>query len=721
MKTAKLMNWVAQRFCRLSSLAGNRPDNLSCNLPRNRAGMVLGVLVCFWLPGAAMAIEAVQYSINNEAGKQIGQQVVEVKPDGTVQVQFGFKNNGRGPDLIEQLRFASDGTLVQYQVQGQSEYGSRVDEHFERKGDQANWHSTSEKGSGPATGAALYLALNGSPFMESLVITQLKGQDGELPLLPNGKLIQRVLEKIQVQHGGQTREVQLLAHTGIGLGPSFFWATTGPEPRLFAALEPGHFSVIEQGWLETRDLMLKHQKMAANRMLEEMAGKLQQRISGLLVIKNARVFDSDKAQLTAAKDVYVLRGKITAVLPTGSPVRGAENEIDAGGRVLLPGLFDMHGHFSRWDGGLNLAAGVTTVRDMGNDNAQMQLMLDEIANGKLLAPQLVPCGFLEGESPFASSGGFLIRDLAGAKRAIDWYAEHGYPQLKIYNSFPKAILRETVAYAHARGMRVSGHVPVGLRAREVIAAGYDEIQHINQLLLNFLATPETETRNLNRFVLPAEKVGDLDFDSPAVKQLIATMKSKQIVLDQTLTAFDFLRQRDGNLSEPFAPVASHLPPDVKRSMYQGSMKIDNEATHQRYQKSYAKMIEFVGRLYRAGVPLVAGTDEFAGFALQSELTLLVKAGLTPAQALQVATKNGAKYSGVSLDRGSIVPGKLADLVLVDGDPTKDIGDVRKVALVITRGYLIYPEAIYQSMGIEPFARNAPALRVLPGIEVGQSH
>jgi len=142
------------------------------------------------------------------------------------------------------------------------------------------------------------------------------------------------------------------------------------------------------------------------------------------------------------------------------------------------------------------------------------------------------------------------------------------------------------------------------------------------------------------------------------------------------------------------------------------MEIKDAATLKLYEKSYAKMIEFVGRLYRAGVPLVAGTDDIPGFTLQAELELLVKAGLSPAQALQVATRNGATYTRTSKDRGSIEAGKLADLVLVDGDPTRDIGDIRKVAAVITRGYLIYPREIDQAFGIAPFVAGVPALQAL---------
>src|SRR5471032_3595560 len=164
-------------------------------------------------------------------------------------------------------------------------------------------------------------------------------------------------------------------------------------------------------------------------------------------------------------------------------------------------------------------------------------------------------------------------------------------------------------------MRVSGHIPAGLRAQEALDAGYDEIQHINQVLLNFFVKPDTETRNLNRFILPAEKVADLDFNSRPVKDFVAELAKKQISIDPTMATFAFLKQRDGDMNEPFAPVADHMPPDVKRGFSVGTMKIDDEATLKRYEKSYAKMVQFVGIMYKAGVPIVAGTDELTDFTL----------------------------------------------------------------------------------------------------------
>jgi len=257
-------------------------------------------------------------------------------------------------------------------------------------------------------------------------------------------------------------------------------------------------------------------------------------------------------------------------------------------------------------------------------------------------------------------------------------------------------------------MRVSGHIPVFLRAHDAVEDGYDEIQHINQVLLNFLVTDKTDTRTLDRFQLPADKVAGLDFDGKPVQDFIAFLAQHKTVIDPTLTTFDFIRQKDGDLSQAYAVVADHMPPDVRRSFYQGSMKIPDDATAALHEKSYAKMIEFVGRMYKAGIPIVAGTDALAGFTLQRELELYVQAGLTPAQVLQVATYNGAKFARVLDDRGVIMQGKRADLILVDGDPTQNISDVRKVVLVLKGNVAYSPSEIDEALGIKPFA---PSLTV----------
>ncbi|WP_374586220.1 amidohydrolase family protein [Pseudoduganella sp.] len=682
-----------------------------------RVSAVLALAIASAFAQAAVTQTTRYVIISENNGKQMGEQVVENHDDGLTKVRFIYKDNGRGPELSEEFRLGADRTMTAYHVKGNSTFGAVVDEKFERNGGKASWTSTTEKGARDVTGPALYVPLNSSFEVASRAIAALAAAPGRsLPLLPTGTLTHKVLDEVEVTGpGGRKQSVELIAQTGIGLSPQFMWATKGDKPELFAVVVPGVFVAAIDGWQDNGKALATRQKKAEAQMLNDLAARLQHPLQGLTVVKNARIFDSGTGKVGAPSDVYVLRGRISAILPAGAPVRGAVNEIDAAGRIMLPGLYDMHAHLGRWEGALHVAAGVTTLRDLGNDNAQLQMMIDETAGGKLLAPQIVPTGFLEGESPYSSNGGFVVKTLEQSKRAIDWYAEHGYPQLKIYNSFPKEILKETVAYAHLRGMRVSGHVPAGLRAQEALDAGYDELQHINQVMLNFLFKPGVETRSLERFYLPAEKVAGLDFNSKAVKDFVATLKKKQIVVDPTLATFAFLKQKDGDVNEPWAAIKDNMPPDVARGFHVGTMKIPDAATQARYEKSFAKMVQFVGTLHKAGVPIVAGTDDLAGFTLHSELALLVKAGLTPAEAIQVATRNGARYTRTSADRGSIEAGKLADLVLVDGDPTKNIEDLRKVAAVITRGHIIYPKEVDQALGIKPFVENVPAVKPLEAV------
>lgn len=670
----------------------------------NRSSVFGLIATLALMSGAADAAETIKYLALVDGGKQAGHQTVVHGDDGVTRVDFIFKDNGRGPELKEEYVLAADGTFATYSVKGTSTFGAPVDESFRVENGVAIWKSTSDAGEQPLTAGAAYSPLGGSPQSFAVAFTALSQRsDGKLPLIPSGTLTMRKVTEVDVVKDAETRKVQLVMLTGVGFTPTFFWATVGPQPRMFAFIAPGYLRLIEAGWQANGDALEARQKEAEAEALTDLQKRLSHPLRGTTLIRNARVFDSENATLGQASDLLIANGRIVSISGAGQETARADRTVDAAGRVLLPGLFDMHGHVDEWQGGLHLAAGVTTVRDMGNDNKTLQQLIADERNGRRMSPSIVAAGFLEGESPMSARNGFVVGDLAGAKQAVDWYAKHGYPQIKIYNSFPKDILRATVAYAHSRDMRVSGHIPVFLRAQDAIDMGYDEIQHINQVLLNFLVEDTTDTRTLERFYLPAKGVADMNFDAKPVQDYIALLAKNQIAIDPTLATFDFIRQRPGELSQAFAAVADHMPPDVQRGLKVAEFDIPDDATAARYNKSYDKMVEFVGRMYKAGVPILAGTDGLAGFTLQRELELYVKAGMTSAQALQVATWNGAKYSRMMEDRGSIAVGKRADLILVDGDPTRNIADLRNVALVIKNGTAYFPSDIYEALGIKPFA------------------
>ena len=677
--------------------------------------LFLALVLATALPVCAQtqALKTVRYTIFLDNGAVAGEQIVEHPSLDTIKVHFDFKENGRGPTLDEVIKIGPDLTMVDYKVTGSAEMGGVVDEKFTRRGGVAEWSIKSERATQRVRGPAFYVPVDSSLEVNSLMISALSAsRTGTLRLLPEGTLTQQRLDEAVVTRGDESEVVQLVMHTGLGLSPQFFWATTTAEHHLFAAILPGNTATIKEGWEANLAELKRRQQEASGRILEKRAKDLQHPMRGLTVIRNTRIFDSETASLSKASDVYVLRGMITGIFPAGTYLTPVDNELDAAGRVMLPGLFDMHTHISRWSASYHLTAGVTSVRDLGNSNAELQKMIDETLDGNLMAPRVIPAGFIEGESAYSAHDGILISDLNDVRHAIDWYSLRGYPHLKIYNSFPNELIPDTISYAHRRGLRVSGHVPAFLRADDVVEAGFDELHHINQIMLNFLSTPQTDTRTLERFYIPAEKGATLNLDSLEVQEFIEKLRDKNIVVDPTLATFDFIKQRNGEVADPYKTIADFMPPDVRRSFKTSTMKIPDDRTARRYEASYKKMIELVGRLYRAGVPIVAGTDALAGFTLHSELALYVKAGLTPAQAIQVATYNGAKYTNTLNDRGTISVGKFADLILVDGDPTRNIEDIRKVAVVMTRGKLIYPNEINQALGVKPFVTNPPKLRRL---------
>jgi hypothetical protein len=249
-------------------------------------------------------------------------------------------------------------------------------------------------------------------------------------------------------------------------------------------------------------------------------------------------------------------------------------------------------------------------------------------------------------------------------------------------------------------------VPAFMRAEEVVKLGYDELQHINQVMLNFFVGPKDDTRTLLRFTLVGDKAHTLDLNHSKVRDFVALLKRKGTVVDPTMSAFEFYVHQQGQVSPSFDSVAAHFPVVQQRQLRVNTLDVNPENSG-RYKASYDKMIALLGRMWKAGIPLVAGTDNLSGFALHRELEIYVKAGIPPAQALKIATWNGARYTR-SLDRlGSVTPGKLADLVLVEGDPTSDISALRKINLVMKEGVVYYPAEIYPALGIKPFAAPAP--------------
>ncbi|MEX2149361.1 MAG: amidohydrolase family protein [Steroidobacteraceae bacterium] len=656
---------------------------------------------CLALAPAAHADTTLEYDVVFD-GKKGGAQTTVVGDDGRLRVSYSHRDNGRGPDLEEEIVLAADGTFLKYRVTGKTTYGAVLDETFTVNRDRASWRSAAERGAQPLRAPAMYLPNYGSPETDAIIVRATQRAGGRLPGLPGGELRSERLKQLRVGAAGAERAVALYAIYGAGLQPDYVWLDDDPDLRLFAAINVGGRHMVRAGYGSVAAELERAQKLADAEYLRGIAAKQARHLPGPILIRDVRPFDTNSASLGAASDVYVQDGRIAAIYPAGSPEREAATVIDGAGRALLPGLFDMHSHEDAWNAGLQIAGGVTTSRDMGSDNAFLAGLIADIARGDVVGPHIVPAGYIEGESPYSSRGGFVVGSVEEAEAAIDWYAQRGYRQVKLYNSMKPEWAAPVSAYAHSRGLRVSGHVPAFSRAERVVREGYDELQHINQLMLNFVSEPDTDSRTIVRFNLVGAKSHELDLESAQVRDFIALLAERGIVVDATMGTFEgSYTQRPGEMDPSFAAIADHAPFATQRGWRNNSTDVSGGKL-EIYRKSWQTMLRFLGKLYAAGVPLVAGTDSIAGFMLHRELELYVQAGVPPGEAIRIATENGARYSGVLHETGTIERGKRADLILVDGDPTTDISDIRRISYVLREGVGYVPAELYEAFGVRRF-------------------
>jgi imidazolonepropionase-like amidohydrolase len=404
----------------------------------------------------------------------------------------------------------------------------------------------------------------------------------------------------------------------------------------------------------------------------------------------------------AGTTVVVDGDRITAVGGDQAvKVPGGADVIDASGQTLIPGLWDMHQHLSDVDGVLDIAAGVTAVRDLGNERGALRRLVDGYATGTLVGPRVVRAGLVDGPGPYAIPGAVIVATPEEARRAVDDYAADGYEAIKIYGSMSPALVPVIAERAHAKGLRVGGHVPAHMIAADAVRDGYDEINHVPFLIMNFFGPMESANIPASTTAF-AQHAALVDPRSDGVKQFIALLKAHRTVLDPTLYVFErSLLWRAGVFGPGYETVGERLPLQARRGLLKGGVPIPPGMAAQ-YQSAVPASARLIKAMHDAGVPVVAGSDfGIYGFALHRELELHVAAGISAPEVLQLATLGAARVVGQERELGSIAPGKLADLVLIDGDPTTRIADVRHPRLVVTRGRFYEPSKLTAALGILP--------------------
>jgi hypothetical protein len=668
---------------------------------------VLPVLLAAMLPCAYVSADEARtvYYDWLTAAQVSGSLRLEISEDGRRVADFEFNDRGRGPKIHEVVRVDDDGLPLALEVSGHSYMGAPAEERFRVEGDRASWESTLERGEAPAGG--FYSANDGTPeALAVLARALLRSADRSLALLPAGTAAISAVSERQVSHEGEKRTVALYAISGLDLTPQYVWLDEAHE--LFA-LAFGWMGLVPQGWGPVLEDLQKIQDQAEQDYHRGLAGRLTNELPANWLLRNVAVLDVANGSLLENQLVAVSEGRIVRVTnDTGLdlPVYGdlQPRVIDGQGQVLVPGLWDMHTHLSLSDGLLQIAAGVTTARDLANDPARLAEVRAAFDSGEVIGPRSFAAGFIDRKSPYSAPTGRLAESLEDALGMVREYAAEGYPQVKIYSSIEPEWVKPIAAAVHESGMRLSGHIPSYMTARQAVLDGFDEIQHINMLFLNFLAGPEDDTRTPLRFSLVAEKAGGLDLDAAEVTDFIALLRGKGVVVDPTVTIFDSMfRHRSGELDPSYAMIADHMPPAIRRGMLAGEMDI-TDSNAAAYARSADALLGMIARLQAAGVPLVAGTDAMPGFTLHRELELYQRAGISPADVLRIATLDAARVAGDEQNSGSISEGKRADFVLLAGNPLQDISAVRRPVAVFKGDRWYDPALLYEAVGIRPFTR-----------------
>jgi len=574
------------------------------------------------------------------SGNAAGKSIQTRRTDGAVEIHYSFNDRGRGPDVSGRYRFDSRGFPTLVELSGHDYYKAPVDERLTIKDGEARWKSTSEAGEAASQG--FYVTTNGTPTeIAWLVSALLKAPNHTVKLLPAGEArLARGIQATLKQHGDTIAVNQFLI-TGLDFTPTSVWLDR--DNRFFATIN-GFFSVIREGWESSIDQLAKLQGAAEDARYRSIAQRLSRHPKNV-VIRHVRVFDSVAAEAKENQTVRISGDRIQEVRPDGDFTADANAEvIDGTGQTLLPGLWDMHVHTQASSGILNLASGVTSVRDMANDTDLLLRLRKQYDTGETIGPRIFMAGFIDGRGPYQGPTKVFADDEAEDRAAVERYSSLGYQQIKVYSSLKPELVAPIAAMAHAKGMRLSGHVPNGMTADQFVRSGADEIQHINFVFLNFMGERAGDTRTPARLTAVAENAAALDLDSDRVAAFIALLKEHKTVVDPTLGVFegDFT-DRPGQVAAGWEPVLTRLPAQVQRAARLGGLPAPGEKD-QLYKESFAALLKMTKRLYDSGIPLVAGTDGVEGLMLHRELELWVKAGIPTEKVLQARTPSWDRFN-----------------------------------------------------------------------------
>jgi len=628
----------------------------------------------------------------------IGEESYSITRDGdslVVQSAFEFTDRGRTVPLKATLRTRQDLTPESFEIKGSVSRFSTIDSTITVKGNVASVREDKTNRDVAVPGSFFTLGGYAPVSMQMMFIRYLSSHNvkGPITVLPGGSVTVEKRGQDTVKSGDQNVKLDRYSINGLIWGREELWLDA--QQHLAAAItvdgEFDHFEAIRADLESSLPFFVSRAAEDGMASLAEMGASMSPAARKPLVISGATLIDGTGNSPVKDAVVVVENGRITAAGPRGQvKIPAGAKIIDAKGKTLLPGLWDMHAHFEQVEWGpVYLAAGVTTVRDVGNEFEFIKAVRDSIQQGRGLGPRLLLAGIVDGDSPSAF-GVVHANTPEQAREVVNRYKQAGFQQIKIYSSIKPDILKAICEEAHKAGMTVTGHIPNGMNAFQGVEAGMDQINHI-QYIPPVMLAKDAKGKNGG--------MAAVDFKSPAAQQALDFFKKHGTVIDPTMVIFEWSLHPAQTSFSTIEPGAAKLPLQLAGAINNTGVPPEAEA---RAKSILDQFLATIGALHRAGIPIVAGTDQVVpGHSLHRELELYVKAGFTPMEAIQAATIVPARVMKMDKELGTVEAGKAADLIIVDGNPLEDISNIRRITTVITGGRVFSTAELWKSVGFKP--------------------
>ena len=639
---------------------------------------------------------ALHYVVVSDAGKH-GDEWQWKLPDGQLAYRYSQSLRGWITEIDQTVTLGTDGLPTAMAIRGVTPNGDAA-ETFEVKDGKAVWVATADKGEVPAKGG-FYLATGGSDLVTDIAMRKLiaAGPAG-MDLYPSGHASLTLGPKMQVSGPNGAKTVQLAFARGILATPIPVWLDE--KGGYFGVA--GVLSVLPAGYEKNARAMINAQDDATAAEMKAIAHRYQTGVAKAPVLfDHVQLFDADSGKFIPDRAVLAMDGKIKAIVPGGSMTTPPNvRVIDGRGKSLVPGIWDSHLHIGDdWNVLTNLATGITSFRSPGTDIPRAVDVMKRRKSGDLLMGEPFISQIIDRKDPLAAQGAETVSSQAETIAAVHRLHDAGLWGVKFYTSMNPDWIPAGAAEAHKLGMHVHGHIPAHMRPLDAVRAGYDEITHINFVMMQFMPQDVVDRANTaQRIEGPAKFGKDVDLNGEAARSFIAELARRKTIIDPTLVVWEAALTSDGGVPAPaYAPYVGIMSPVLDRSFKAGGYPVKEGLTRDDYRKSWLKLVELTGDLHRAGVTIVAGTDG-QGMEIVREIELYKDAGFTPAEALQSATIVPARMVGADKRTGSIAVGKEADMVLVDGDVSKDLGALRRVVTVVSDGYVMDGDALRKDSG-----------------------